>query len=286
MIKRMLITALIFVLGVAAVYAQEDDEPAAQDVIDATGLMIRPLDDVTTTPVQILDITSNSARLNFVGDIPLACVLVFGTTPEFGSAAIDDNMQGATMIEHNPVMLNLEPDTQYFYRVQGTAEDGTFYVGDVGTFRTLPESDEPVANLLSPENGAIITGYSSIFGDGPEDGRWGVLNTIDNNPNTAWSTAGDGDDAWIEFELPQTTRVDRVEFWTRTMTNDTSQIFEFTVTTDDGTVYGPYELPDPNSAYEFETEIVTQTLRFDVVSSNGGNTGAVEIAAYGEPVEE
>lgn len=286
MIKRILITALIFVIGAVAVVAQDDDEPPAQDVIDATGLVIRPLDEVTTTPVQILDITSDSARLNFVGDIPLGCVVVFGTTPEFGNAAIDDNMQGATMIEHNPVMLNLEPDTEYYYRVQGTAEDGTFYVGEVGTFRTQPESDEPVANLLAPENGTTITGYSSIFGDGPEDGRWGVLNAIDNNPNTAWSTAGDGDDAWIAFELPQTTRVDRVEFWTRTMTNDTSQIFEFTVTTDDGTVYGPYELPDPNSAYEFEAEIITQTLRFDVVSSNGGNTGAVEIAAYGEAVEE
>ena len=27
-------------------------------------------------------------------------------------------------------------------------------------------------------------------------------------------------------------------------------------------------------------------VRFDVVTSNGGNTGAIDIALYGEPTEE
>lgn len=69
------------------------------------------------------------------------------------------------------------------------------------------------------------------------------------------------------------------------MSDGTSQVFEFTVTADDGTVYGPFEVPDANQAYSFDVDFETTTLRFDVVSSSGGNTGAVEFGVYGEYVD-
>ena len=51
--------------------------------------------------------------------------------------------------------------------------------------------------------------------------------------------------------------------------------------TENGEVFGPFELPDADSAHEFEVSIVAKSLRFEVVDSNGGNTGFVEIEAYG-----
>ena len=69
------------------------------------------------------------------------------------------------------------------------------------------------------------------------------------------------------------------------MSNNTAQIFAFTVTTESGDVYGPFELPDPDQPYDFDVDFEADSLRFDVVDSNGGNTGAVEIAVYGEPLE-
>jgi hypothetical protein len=36
----------------------------------------------------------------------------------------------------------------------------------------------------------------------------------------------------------------------------------------------------------FEVDVVARSLRMDVVESNGGNTGLVEFAVYGTPVED
>ena len=68
------------------------------------------------------------------------------------------------------------------------------------------------------------------------------------------------------------------------MSNNTAQIFSFTVTNDTGEVFGPFELADASQAYEFAVDFVASTLRFDVETSSGGNTGFVELEAYGEAV--
>lgn len=266
-----------------AVFAQDGDDVTT--LLEERSVTILPLEEVTESAPEILDISHNGARLNFIGTIPLACTVVFGQTTEFGNISIDLNMDGAAIIDHNPLMLGLESDTEYFYRVQGSAEDGTIYIGEIGTFRTLPEPEGGSDNLLSADNGAEIVGVSSNFGDQENDGTWGIFNAFDGNPNTAWSTDGDGDEAWVEIQLAERSVITKVEFWTRFMTNGTAQIYEFTITTDSGEMFGPFELPDAEQSYEFDVEIEAETLRFDVVSSNGGNTGAVEIAVYGEPVD-
>ena len=278
-----LLSLALIIIAIPLIAQDSDEETLA--LLEERGLAVRPLEEVTESAAQILDITDSAARLNFIGTIPLACTIVFGETTEFGSAAIDLDMNGGAIIEHNPLMLNLKPDTEYFYRLQGSAEDGTFYASEIGSFRTLPVSNEQVDNLLAPERGAEVIGVSSNFNGQPNDGVWGIFNAFDNNPNTAWSSSGDGDDAWLEVQLGQRSRITRIEFWTRSMTNGTAQIFEFTVTTDSGDVYGPFSLADPDQAYGFDVDFEASTLRFDVIDSNGGNTGAIEIAAYGEPIE-
>ncbi len=64
------------------------------------------------------------------------------------------------------------------------------------------------------------------------------------------------------------------------MSNNTAQIFKFTLTTDKGEVLGPFELPDASKPYRFAIDVTAKSLRLDVVASNGGNVGLVEFAAY------
>jgi len=259
----------------------QDDSSAIIALLKQRSVTIRPLETVTKSPAQILDLTSGSARLNFVGTVPLACTVVFGTSLQFGSAAIDLNMNGGAIIEHNPILRSLTPDTLYYYRLQGSAQDGTLYVSEVSTFRTPPKTTQVSPNLLSSVNGASVIGVSSNFGGQPNDGSWGILNAFDGDPNTEWASNGDGDKAWFAVRLAQRSHISQIEFWSRIMTDKTSEIFEFTVTADDGTVYGPFTVPDAGHAYDFSVNFDASTLRFDVIKSSGGNTGAREVAAYG-----
>jgi hypothetical protein len=183
-------------------------------------------------------------------------------------------------------LLGLEPDTEYHYRVQGSAADGTLYVGEDGTFRTLPAEEKTEADLASLEAGARIVAVSSNFGGAANDQTWGADSAIDGQRSTVWSSNGDGNDAYIEIELAQPAQLYAVEVWTRSMSDGTAQIFAFTLTTDAGDVLGPFDLPDATQLYRFELDVVARSLRLDVVESSGGNTGLVEFAVYGTPVEE
>ena len=102
-------------------------------------------------------------------------------------------------------------------------------------------------------------------------------------PSTQWSSAGDGDDGWIEIELPSETHVTAVGFWTRTM-GTSGQVFSFRVITDRGEVAGPYVLDDAAAIHYFPTDLEARRLRFENVETSGSNTGALEIEVYGEPV--
>jgi hypothetical protein len=276
---------LITVLAIPLLVTRAQDDDDTLDLLDDRGVGVLPLEAVTESAVEILDITPTSARLNFIGTEALACTVVYGITTAFGSASIDTTMSGGAIIEHNPVMINLEPDTEYFYRVQGSGEDGTFYIGEVGSFRTAPAPTGDNPNLASAERGAQIIAWSSAFGDANLDENWGAGMAFDGNPSTAWSSAGDGSEAWIEVELESRARIDRVEFWSRAMNDGSAITHSFTIETDEGESFGPFELDDTEQAYSFDVEIEAQTLRFNLMDTTGGNTGAVDIAVYGEFIE-
>ena len=138
-------------------------------------------------------------------------------------------------------------------------------------------------NLALAEKGASIVGVSSNFGGGNADSAYGASNALDGDPATEWSSDGDGDGAWIEIALATKTKVTSIGFWTRTM-GASAQISSFQVLTDQGETVGPFDVDSADTVSFFDTDFEATRLRFEVIGSSGGNTGAVEIEVYGTPV--
>lgn len=283
-------TRALCAVGIVWLYAcggEGSPGPNAPTVVETVlEAEARSIDEIAASgPPQVTNITATDAVLQFESTLPLACVVVYGTTAAYGSIATDQDMTGGAHRDHTPVLTGLQPDTQYHYRVQGSASDGTFYLSGDMTFRTPPEDGAAELNLASPEAGGRVRAVSSNFGGAGDDETWGALSAVDGSAATAWSSDGDGDDAFIEFELDRPAQVEAVTVWSRIMADGSSQIFEFTLTTDAG-VHGPYELRDTERAYRFPVDAVTRVVRLDVVTSSGGNTGLVEFGVFGTFVED
>lgn len=255
--------------------------PVAAQSAKVPQVNIRPIEDVFTVgPPRIAYLSDQDGTLLFVSSIPLACSVVYGETTAFGQIAVDQDMNGGAHTDHHPALSGLKPDTLYHYRVQGTGIDGTLYASSVMTFRTPKAAAEGPLNLAGLEAGGRIVNVSSNFGAGPNDGSWGANSAIDGRRNTEWSSNGDGDGGFVEIALAREARLGVVEVWTRSMSNNTAQIFKFTLPTDKGEVLGPFELPDASKPHRFDVDVTAKSLRLDVVASNGGNVGLVEFAAY------
>jgi len=253
--------------------------PASSDL--TADVTFRPVDDILDAPLEITNFVNGTARLPITTAIPVACTIVYGTTPEFGSLTLDQDMAGGAHSEHNPLLSGLEPETTYYYRVQGVDDDGNIYLSETLTFTTPAFEDTPTDNLAALANGAVILGFSSAFNDAAPDERFGVNGAFDDDPATEWSTAGDGSDAWVEVILAEPAQIHTITFHTRAMSDGSAVTLAFTVTTGDGETYGPFEVPGTNAPAEFEVDFETETLRFDLVDTTGGNTGVVDITVSG-----
>jgi hypothetical protein len=250
-------------------------------VVPANTPVLMPLASISDQgPPKISFLNSHAAELTFKASTPLACAVVYGTSRQFGALATDPSMDGATLTEHHPVMSGLNADTDYFYRVQGSAANGTLYWSNIGSFHTPASSATPSMNVAALANGAFVSKVSSNFGGVSNDKTWGANSAIDASSATAWSSNGDGNQAFIEITLAKAATIKTVEVWSRAMNDGSAKIRRFTVTVDSGQVFGPFTLVDTDKAYSFAVNALTKTLRFTVVDSAGGNTGFIELAAY------
>ena len=237
------------------------------------GVEIRPLSDITADGPTITNLTATSATLDFISTIPVACSVVYGTDSTYGQIAVDPDMAGAAIIEHHPILGNLQPNTTYQYRLQGSAANGILYVSDVFTFTTPLDTNNEI-NLAQLEDGALILDVSSNFGGGSNSSTWGANKAIDNSENSAWASNGDGNDAYIEVQLTQKGNVQAISVWSREMADGTSRVIDFTVSSDLGETFS-FTLPDAQQAYRFNTPFnqPATSIRLDVDSSTGGNVG-------------
>jgi hypothetical protein len=281
--------SLGFTLGIVIphnVNAFEIASSSGSDVKSDTEYKIEPIEKVSASgPPRMVDITSTDSKLIFKSSIPLACSVVYGITTEYGSIATDEDMSGGAHTDHHPLLTGLEPDTEYNFRVQGTSAEGIFYFSENMKFRTSRAEVKTEANFASMRTNARVITVSSNYGGVKNDDRWGANSAIDEKRSTAWSSNGDGDDAFIEVELSSSIKIYAIEVWTRSMSDGTAIIRSFTVTTDSGEKFGPFTLKDDKEAYRYTIDTVARTLRLDVVESTGGNTGLVEFGVYGQPVK-
>lgn len=211
---------------------------------------------------------------------PMICAIAWGETEALGRFNNSLNMNGTGIIDHDVFLPDAQPGIEYFYRVQGSTADGTLYQSELMTF-VLPESDDGAGSETMVPHGdnlaltATVVEVSSEFSD-----SWGAKNAIDGNLNTEWSTAGDGDDAFITIDLGEAREVAGVEFLTRTMTDGTATTTTFFVVVDQGERFGPFEAGNPANPRFAEVDFVGKVLRFEVDASTGGNTGAIEIRVF------
>jgi len=216
-----------------------------------------------------LDPSGTSAVVRVDTTIDVVCAVVYGTDTTFGGISTDDDMAGGAHANHHPVVGPLDPGTTYYYRMAGVAADGTIYRSDTMTF-TTPGGSSARTNLAP--SGTIVD-VSSEYSD-----TYKAENAIDGSLATEWSSNGDGDAAFITIDLGAPTTITGVGFRTREMSDGTAITTSFTVTVD-GQAYGPF--PAGPGLSTADLSVTGHVFRFDVDTSTGGNTGAVEIEIYG-----
>lgn len=249
--------------------------PSTASAQDAPLPTVEPVEPFLTEPLALSEVRPRSAVLEVTTTIDLACAVVFGPDADFGRLALDQQMGAEAHADHRVILTDLEPDTEYVFRLQGSAPDGRLLASQVQTFRTPPEQADDRFGPRIEDLEAVAA--SSAFSSG-----FAAENAVDRDGGSEWSSRGDGDDAWIEVALPGPTELSGVGVWTRTMATS-ARIERFVIRTDDGATFGPFELPDANGLHRFEIDATTTTLRLEVVDSTGGNTGLVELEAYRAP---
>lgn len=241
---------------------------------DDQGTSVLPAEDVFADELIVTpDPAGTSANVSVTTALDMACAVVYGTTPELGDGiATDTDMAGGAHADHDVTLAGLEPGTEYYFRVQGSGGDVQLYRSELMTFRT-PAADEDAAPGENAAIGAAVTGASSEF-----SGAFAAPNAVDGDLATEWSSAGDGDDAWITIDLGEQTDVVGIGFRSREMSDGSAIIDTFTVMVDDGDTLGPF--PAGPGLSVVDVSFTGQVLRFDAAETTGGNTGAVEIEIY------
>ena len=229
------------------------------DIVDADGIRVEVHGDGTAT----VFVTTT---------IDVACAVSYGPTEQLGTIATDTDMAGGGHRDHHPLLVNLEPNTDYFYKINAIGPQGEIYTTDVRSFTNgASTSAAPGPNIAS--QGSVVE-VSSAYSDAFAGGF-----AIDGDRTTEWSSRGDGDDAYIVIDMGRPVDLVGIGFRTREMSDGTSITTSFTVSIDGGPPLGPFDAGLGLAIAEFAT--TGQVIRIDVATSTGGNTGAVEVEVYG-----
>ena len=203
---------------------------------------------------------------------PTVCAVAYGKTASLGSIADDPNMGGTAISRHTVFLGGLEPGTTYYYRLTATDARGRVFQSQrLASFRTPGQA---AAHVRDVAIGARVVAVSSQWST-----AYSAANAVDGNLSSEWASNGDGDHAFITIQLRHRYKITGVAFITRQMANGTAITRTFAVV-DDHRRYGPFPAGsrlDPRIAH---VSFTGRTLRFEVVSSTGGNTGADEIEVF------
>lgn len=227
-------------------------------------------------------ITDTSAVITLKTSAPAFCQVNYGPSPQYGQ--MRRMTMSGPMTDHRILLPGLQRDTVYHFRLTAVDVQARIYQSRDLTFKTLPAvSGRPQGqNVASITAGAKVVGVSSNYGGEGNTSAYGANHAIDGDPTTEWSSNGDGNKAWIAIELAKPYHLTALGFWTRTM-GSSAQIERFEVVTDGKTRLGPFTVPNASGVHYFPVDVTARRLRFNVLQSSGGNTGAVEIEALAVP---
>lgn len=277
-VAAVLVVAVPILIGLLVLSGDGDDgtQPPTTSGDLATGGGVRPFSEIQAGDIVIEpDPSGAGAVLRVSTSIDVVCAVAYGPTAELGSIATDTDMAGGAHSDHHPLMSGLEPGTTYFYRLAGTAPDGSLFQSDLRQFthrraEGAAAVQPPAPNVAGMATvGSVSSEFSSAFA---------AENAIDGDLATEWSSAGDGDDAYVTLEFDDEVDIAGAGFRTRVMSDGSATTTSFTVTVD-GRRFGPFEAAPGLSVATFHA--VGSVVRFDVEASTGGNTGAIEVEVYG-----
>lgn len=239
---------------------------------DGRGSDVLPIEGILAGQIEIVpDASGRAAVFEVETSIPVACSVVYGTDDSFGSLAVDNDMQGGAHEVHRPLLTGLEPETEYRYVLQGSDRAGNLYRSEVMTFTTPAAAPGPV-NLAPAGEVSASSEFSPAFA---------ASLAIDGDPGTEWSSAGDGDDAWIEVDLLEPRRIGGFAYRTRRMTDGSSIVESFRVVLDGAETLGPFVVLD--GPVVLDPAASAQVVRFEAIGTTGGNTGAIEVEIHAAP---
>jgi F5/8 type C domain-containing protein len=204
---------------------------------------------------------------------PTVCAIAYGKTSALGSIADDPDMGGTAISRHTVILSNLTPGTTYRYLLTATDAQGlVFQTPDVTTFATPRPRGGPGPDIAI---GAKIVAVSSQYSN-----AYRAANAVDGNLSTEWSSNDDGDRAFITIDLGRQRKVTGISFITREMADGSAITRTFAVVVDGRTRYGPFPAGNPQNPHLVPVSFTARSLRFEVVQSTGGNTGAAEIEVF------
>ncbi len=221
-------------------------------------------------PVVEPDPSGSTATLRVTTSIDAVCAVAFGETESLGRLATDQEMGASGHRDHEVLLTGLTPDTDYVYRLQGVGIDGRLYRSEVFSFRTPLASEVPPGRNVAMD--AEVVDVSSEF-----SGAFAAANAVDGDLGTEWSSSGDGDDAYLVIDLGREVPVVGVGFHTRTMSDGSATTETFKITVDGDEAYGAFP------AGRADVNFTGRTVRFEIVTSSGGNTGATEVEVFEAP---
>jgi len=214
-----------------------------------------------------------SAVIQVETNPPTVCAIAYGKTASLGSIANDPDMGGTAISHHVVVLSGLAPGTTYRYRLTATDAQGlVFQTRQLGTFTTprrAPNAERDVA--IGAKVIAVSSQWSSAYRG---------ANAVDGNLSTEWASNGDGDRAFITIDLGREYKVTGVAFITREMSDGTAITKTFDVVVDGHKRYGPFPAGNQVDPRTAAVSFTGRRLRFEVVTSTGGNTGAAEIEVF------
>ena len=204
---------------------------------------------------------------------PTVCAIAYGRTATLGSIADDPNMGGTAISRHTVLLGGLTPGTTYRFLLTATDAQGrVFQTRELTTFTTPRQSAASGQDIAI---GAKIVAVSSQWSN-----AYRAANAVDGNLSTEWASADDGDRAFIEIDLGRQRKITGISFVTREMSDGSAITRTFAVVVDGRRRYGPFPAGNRLDPHIAPVSFTGRLLRFEVVQSTGGNTGAAEIEVF------